>query len=68
MPRLLTADDMLPLVASLPDNERIKLLRWITSPQGDDALAYRAAPPSHEEFRCDDDPLAWEADGWEEFR
>jgi hypothetical protein len=27
--RLLPADDIMPLVASLPDSERIGLLRWI---------------------------------------
>ena len=57
----------MPLVASLPDSERIRLLRWIASPHGADASAYRAAPPTDDEFSGDDEPLAWEADGWEEF-
>ena len=68
MPRLLTADDIMPLVASLTDSERIRLLRWIASPHGADASGYRAAPPTSDEFSGDDDPIAWEADGWEEFR
>jgi len=67
MPRLLTADDIMPLVASLPDSERIRLLRWIASPRGSDALLYSVAPPNDDEFSGDDEPLAWEADGWEEF-
>ncbi|MGA7409244.1 MAG: hypothetical protein WBW33_02100 [Bryobacteraceae bacterium] len=67
MPRLLTADDIMPLVASLPDSERIRLLRWIASPHGTDASAYRVAPPTNDEFSGDDEPLAWEAEGWEEF-
>jgi hypothetical protein len=67
MPRLLTADDIMPLVASLSDSERIRLLRWIASPRGTDASAYRAAPPTDDEFSGEDEPLAWEADGWEEF-
>ena len=46
MPRLLTADDLMPLVASLPDGERMKLLRWIASPRCTDASAYRAVPPA----------------------
>jgi hypothetical protein len=54
-------------VASLPDSERIRLLRWIASPHGTDASAYKAAPPTDEEFSGEDKPLAWEADGWEEF-
>jgi hypothetical protein len=67
MARLLTADDIMPLVASLPDSERIRLLRWIASPHGTDASAYRVVPPSDDEFSADDGSLAWEADGWEEF-
>jgi hypothetical protein len=68
MPRLLTADDIKPLVASLTDSERIRLLRWIASPHGADASSYSAAPPTSAEFSGDDDPIAREADGWEEFR
>jgi hypothetical protein len=68
MPRLLTADDIIPLVASLTDTERIRLLRWIASPRGSDASVYAAAPSTIDEFSSDDDSVAWEADGWEEFR
>jgi hypothetical protein len=68
MPRLLTADDIMPLVASLTDSERIRLLRWLASPRGTDASGYTAAPPTSEEFSDEEDPLAWEADGWEAFR
>jgi len=67
MARLLTADDIMPLVASLPDSERIRLLQWIASPQSMDALAYTVKATSHTEFSGDDESLAWEADGWEEF-
>jgi hypothetical protein len=67
MPRLLTADEIMPLVASLPVGERIKLLRWLTSPRGTDASAYNFAPPTDDEFSGEDEPLAWEAGGWEEF-
>jgi hypothetical protein len=67
MPRLLTADDIIPLVASLTDTERIRLLRWIASPHGTDASGYAAAPPTSDEFSGDDNPIAWEPDGWEEF-
>jgi hypothetical protein len=34
VPRLLTADDIMPLVASLTERERIRLLRWIAAPHG----------------------------------
>ena len=57
----------MPLVASLSDSERIRLLRWIASPHGADASAYRVAPPTDDEFSADDEPLAWEADGWDAF-
>ena len=30
-----------------------------------DAAAYQAHPPTSAEFSTDDDPLAWDADGWE---
>jgi len=52
----------------LPDSERIKLLRWIASPHGADAAVYSAVPATRDEFSGDDEPLAWEADGWDEFR
>jgi hypothetical protein len=69
MARLLTADDLMPLVASLPESERIRLLQWIASPHGSGAAsAYRIAAPTGDEFSNDDESLAWEADGWEEFR
>ena len=57
----------MPLVASLADSERIRLLRWIASPHGANGSAYRVAPPTREEFSGDDEPLAWEAEGWDEF-
>ena len=57
----------MPLVASLPDSERIRLLQWIASRHGPDASLYKVAPPNDAEFSGDDEPLAWEADGWEEF-
>jgi hypothetical protein len=66
MAKSLTADDILPLVASLTPRERVRLLRLIASPQGGDASVYRSIPPSREEFSADDEPLAREADGWED--
>jgi hypothetical protein len=63
--KTLTADDILPLVASLPLQERVRLLRSIASPQGGDAPVYRSVPLSRDEFSADEEPLAWDADGWE---
>jgi hypothetical protein len=47
MPGLLTADNIILLVASLTAIERIRLLRWIASPQGKRASVY-AAPPTRQ--------------------
>jgi len=65
MPKPLTADDILPLVACLTPQERVRLLRLIKVPVGSDAAAYSSLPPTGDEFSADDDPLAWDADGWE---
>lgn len=62
------ADDVFPLVAGLNARERVRLLRLITRQQdADDAAVYRALPPGRDEFGSDEEPLAWEADGWDEF-
>ncbi|MFN0171127.1 MAG: hypothetical protein ACKV22_32320 [Bryobacteraceae bacterium] len=66
MARLLRAEDLLPLVASLTPPERVRLLRLIALPRGGDASVYRAVPPSREEFSTDEDPLGWDAEGWED--
>jgi len=66
MARALTADDILPLIDSLTPQERVRLLRLIATPPGDDAPVYRSVPPSRDEFSADDEPLAWDAEGWED--
>ena len=66
MAKTLTADDILPLVASLTPQERVRLLHLIASSQGEDAAVYRSAPPSRDEFAADEEPLAWEGGGWED--
>ncbi len=66
MARALTADDIIPLIDSLTPQERVRLLRLIAKPQGGDTSVYRAIPPSRDEFSADDEPLAWDAEGWEE--
>ncbi len=66
MGRALTADDILPLVASLSPKERARLLRLIASPPlKEDAKAYHSLPPRPDEFSTNEDPLAWELQGWE---
>jgi hypothetical protein len=64
-----TADDLWPLVSKLSPQEQVRLaklaLRAAALGSGDDAAAYAAAPVRPDEFSSDDDPLAWEAEGWE---
>jgi hypothetical protein len=66
MAKILTADDILPLVASLTPQERVRLLRLIALPHDADAFVYRSVPPSGDEFSADEEPLAWDAEGWED--
>ena len=66
MPKPLSAEDIFPLVDCLSSRERLRLLRLIsTRPGADDRDAYHALPPRDEEFSSDEDPLAWDAEGWE---
>lgn len=67
MPKPLSAEDIFPLVDRLSSQERLRLLRLIsTRPAADDRDAYRAVPPRDEEFSRDEEPLAWDAEGWED--
>ena len=65
MPAPLTADDLLPLIAKLSAEERHRLLRLAFRQGNTDAAAYTAQPVKADEFGGDEDPLAWDADGWE---
>jgi hypothetical protein len=65
MTKPLTADDILPLVACLTPQERVRLLRLIAKPAGSDSEAYRATPPTLDEFSTDADSLSWDSDDWE---
>jgi hypothetical protein len=68
MAKRMTADDILPLVANLTSQERARLLKLISSRSGSEAAAaYGAAPPGADESSTDEEPLAWEAEGWEKF-
>lgn len=65
MSKSLTAEDILPLVAALTPAERVRLLRLIAGPSGADEAVYRSLPARPDEFSADDEPLAREAEGWE---
>jgi hypothetical protein len=67
MGKLLTTDDILPPVACLTPQERVRLLRLITSRSAAKAAAaYRVVPARHDEFSTDEEPLAWEVEGGED--
>ena len=67
MAKSLTADDILPLLACLTPQERLRLLRLISvRPGANDGDAYRALPPKREEFSSNEEPLAWDSEGWED--
>jgi hypothetical protein len=67
MPKTLSSEDILPLVDCLSPQERIRLFRLISlRPGANDRDAYRVAPPRTGEFSSDDEPLAWDAAGWED--
>ena len=60
-----TVEEIVPLVEALSPLERDRLLRLITSAQSVDSAVYAAIPPTPEEFSADEDPLAWDSEGWE---
>lgn len=61
-----TAEDLLPLVAHLTHHEKVRLAELVLRAAANDH-DYAAKPPRPEEFTSDVDPLAWDADGWEQF-
>lgn len=65
MARALTADDILPLIAALAPKERERLIRLIAPRENADASIYQSEAPAHDEFSTDEEPLAWDAGGWE---
>ena len=69
MAKPLTADDVLPIVASLTPQERARLLRLISTRSGEaTAAAYRVIPVGQDEFSSDEDALSWDGEGWENVR
>lgn len=60
-----TAEEIVPLVEALSPPERARLLRPITRARKVDSSVYEAIPPSLDEFSADEDPLAWDSEGWQ---
>lgn len=56
------------LISSLSNQERVRLVHLLVQQtRSSDAEAYALMPPGEDEFSSDEEPLAWEAEGWEEF-
>lgn len=65
---VLTVDDLWRLVRKLPHDEQLKLARRVLRAASTaDADAYRARPPTDDEFGSDARGLDWDAEGWESF-
>ncbi len=65
MSNLLTVEEIVPLVEALPPEERARLVRLITGSLNADSAFYSTRPPASDEFSTDDEPLAWDSEGWE---
>jgi hypothetical protein len=65
MAQPLTANDLLPLVARLAPGERDRLVHPIEARSESDASLYGTTPPGRGEFSSEEEPLAWDAEGWE---
>ncbi|MHB8800275.1 MAG: hypothetical protein ACYDBY_17645 [Thermoanaerobaculia bacterium] len=66
-----TVEDLLPLVAKLTRDERIRLAQLALQFTGSEereasAAAYRKSSALAHEFADLEDPLSWDADGWED--
>ncbi len=70
----LTAKDLWPLIQKLAPEEQVRLVKAlqgsVAGQTGMDSDAYGAAPVGPSEFSeefSEEDPLAWDGDGWDEF-
>lgn len=69
----ITAQDLWHLVVRLPHDEQLRLARLAlhaatnSNAGSNDASAYATIPVTECEFDTDEDMLAWDAGGWEEF-
>lgn len=64
-----TALELQPLVEKLAPEEQVRLAKLALrlAAQARKTHAYAEAPPGESEFSTEDDSLAWEAEGWDEF-
>lgn len=67
MAQPLTADDLLPLVEKLTQDEQVRLAKLALRAARDvtrDAAAYGKTPVRPDEFSQDEEGAAWESEGW----
>ncbi len=68
----LTAADLFPLVAKLSPDEKVRLAYYALSirarlKDSSDAAAYESKPVGPQEFAmAGEDPLSWDAEGWDD--
>jgi hypothetical protein len=62
----LTASDFLPLILRLPHDERVRLAKLAlrAAARSDSLPAAELAPLSPNDLLLEDEPLAWESEGW----
>jgi hypothetical protein len=60
-----TAEELLPLVAELAPQERVRLLNLIAASSGTAAVAAFGAPAPRADALTVDDLLSWDSEGWE---
>jgi hypothetical protein len=64
-----TAQDLQSLVEKLTLEEQVRLAKLALrlASKARSVKAYAESPPADTEFASDQDSLAWEAEGWDEF-
>ena len=68
MPEPLTAEDLLPLIAKLSSEERRRLIQLMIRQGSTSAEVHTTGDLTSDKRTIADDPLGWEADGWESTR
>lgn len=63
-----TAKDLWPLVTTLSHDEQVRLAKLAAAGgvPAADLLQYQATPAGAHEFSSSDDPLGWDAEGWDD--
>lgn len=65
MANSLAVEELLPLVEALVPRERTRLLCLLGKLPSDEAAIYAMTPTVPGECNVNEDPLAWDSEGWE---